>query len=480
MMFRQIRLITKDNSILNKYVVFVDTRGCQTRLELLKTLVVDGFYIGNRRFVLQERQPSMTRQGILSFVDEEISKELDERITMGIKLDKTVLAKYVGYRGLMFSSCHCLENFFPKMIVVPDYFTTIKDQNIKYVYDEHLEYVDKNGTKRDWKQKGIKQGIRDVKINAFDGAGIIHPYIAKQIKDIIQAKEEMTSIQIRGPYIKGLLHSIDYTKFYKEHGITHIKDIWGVEHSIEEPMIILSPQMWKCSKYFKRNNDYTDWEEYLNQFKKYNHCLGVAKWNFQREQEPIYTRANYQILQDLDLSYNDFRSLADYTIDWVDKICNDDIRYTYCFLGLLWDLHNPRTDYVKAILKNPEMMKEKGVRDYVVDNIRKYIDEQKCGKIYIKSTFKFLVPDLIAMMEHIGGMEVNGCLQQDEFYQNDINGPIVGKRLIERNPHICKSEHTILNGVVSEQIQKWCGHLQNVLMVNIKSITPQRLNGADQ
>lgn len=399
---------------------------------------------------------------------------------MGIKIDKTVLAKYVGYRGLMFSSCHCLENFFPKMIVVPDYYTTIKNQNIKYVYDEHIEYVDKDGNKRDWKQKGIKQGIRDVRINAFDGAGIIHPIIAKQIREIIQANEEMTSIQIRGPYIKGLLHTMDYTSFYRERGITHIKDIWGIKHSVEEPMIILQPQMWKCSKYFKRNNDYTDWEEYLKQFKKYNHCLGVAKWNFQREQEPVYTRANYQILQDLDLSYNDFRSLADYTIDWVNKICNDDIRYTYCFLGLLWDLHNPRTDYVKAILKNPEMMKEKGVRDYVVDNIRKYIDEQKCGKIYIKSTFKFLVPDLIAMMEHIGGMEVKGCLEQNEFYQNDINGAILGKRLIERNPHICKSEHTILNGVVSEQIQKWCGHLQNVLMVNIKSITPQRLNGADQ
>jgi len=57
---------------------------------------------------------------------------------------------------------------------------------------------------------------------------------------------------------------------------------------------------------------------------------------------------------------------------------------------------------------------------------------------------------------------------------------MMGERLIERNPHICKSEHTILRGVDNELTQKYCGHLVNVGMVNCKSITPQRLNGADK
>lgn len=85
----------------------------------------------------------------------------------------------------MFSSCHCLEGYLPKMIVVKDFKTVIKNQNIKYVYDEKLSFVDKEGRDREWVQKGIKQGVKDIKINAFDGCGICHPDIAKEISDII-------------------------------------------------------------------------------------------------------------------------------------------------------------------------------------------------------------------------------------------------------------------------------------------------------
>lgn len=142
----------------------------------------------------------------------------------------------------------------------------------------------------------------------------------------------------------------------------------------------------------------------------------MPKWNFTKQEEPIYTRGNYQILQDLNLDYEQFRSLADYTINWIDNIVNGDIRTTYCFLGMMWDLHNPQTDYVKSILKNPEMLKEKTVRENIIQQIEKYIDDSKCGKLYLKGTFKILAPDLIALLEHIGGMEVNGCLESNEFW----------------------------------------------------------------
>lgn len=51
--------------------------------------------------------------------------------------------------------------------------------------------------------------------------------------------------------------------------------------------------------------------------------------------------------------------------------------------------------------------------------------------------------------------------------------------MIERNPHICKSEHVILKGVQNVDIATYCSHLDNVCMLNSKSITPQRLNGSD-
>ena len=103
----------------------------------------------------------------------------------------------------------------------------------------------------------------------------------------------------------------------------------------------------------------------------------------------------------------------------------------------------------------------------------------KCGKLWLRGSFKFLVPDLIMLMEHIAGLPLKGALEAEEFYSFDRTGTTLGERLIERNPHICKSEHVILKGVTNPLLEKYCGQLVNTLIVNCKSITPQRLNGAD-
>lgn len=138
MLFRQIRMITYESDKYNRFVIFVNCAGGQNKKKQMRKLIHNGFKFGNQDFVLSERSASMVRQGILSFVDKRLSNELDKRITMGIDIDKTVLSKYYAYRGLMYSSCHCIEDWIPNIVVVPDCFLTIKDQNIKYVYDKHL------------------------------------------------------------------------------------------------------------------------------------------------------------------------------------------------------------------------------------------------------------------------------------------------------------------------------------------------------
>lgn len=481
-LFRQIRIITRDISNFNRWISFIDCKGGKSYEEDLSRLVLDGFTLKGVDFDISERSASMSRTGILSYVDSSIEEELDERVSLGITLDKTVLSKWYAYRGLMLSSCHCIENWYPKVVVVPDYYRTIKNQHIKYVYDKETEFIDKGGKLRKWTQKDITEGTRDIEINVFDGCGIHHPLISKYIQERIKSKTAMTSVLWRMPYIKGVTHEIDYVEFFRERGVQTIIDVWGMAHSVlpdAEPMIIITESMYKGLKYFKNKGDSRDWDDYWERFKRYDHCVGVAKWNFSVDEEPVYTRANYQILQDLDLPYGEFATLAKYSIDWVEKIINGDKVATMCFLGLFADKINPLNNYTKAIVKSPEMLKEEGVRNYLISLIKKYINDMKCGKLYLKGCFKFLAPDLIMLLEHIGGLPTNGCLNEDEFYSFDKSGVIIGERLIERNPHICKSEHVILTGVTNPMIEKYLSHLANVCMINGKSITPQRLNGAD-
>lgn len=476
-MLRQIRLITGEDKQFNPYIIFVDID--KKDEDAIRRIVMGGFVLNGAQFIMSERSASMTRTGILSFVDADIEPELNRRITMDIEFEKIVISKYAGYRGLALSACHNLEGFRPKIIIVPDYYRIIPKQKIKYAYDDTTEFIDKEGRDRTWTQKNICEGVQDIEINAFDGCGVIHPALCREIEERLGSKTSITSFIARAPYFKGCLFSCDYEAFYAQRGITQIQDIWGVWHDFSEPMILALESMYKGFKYFKKYGDERDWQHYWDMFEKYDHCIGIAKWNFTADEEPVYTRGNYQILQDLDLPYEEFRNIANYSVDWVEKIIQGDLLYTYCFLGMTAESQDAKNDYVAAILKNPEMIKEPSVKKYLLNLLSKYRDDMKCGKLWIKATFKFVAPDLIMLMEHIAGLEPVGCLEADEFYSHDKNGVILGERLIERNPHICRSEHTVLRGVQNELTNTFLSHLDNVCMINSKSITPQRLNGCD-
>jgi hypothetical protein len=490
MLFRQIKLITGDlDGIYLPYIIFVNCSGGKSNKEGISELITKGFTFNGRHYIVSERSASMVRGSILSFIDKRLSSQLNEIVTMGLSVNKTVLSKWYAYRGLMLSSCHCLENWRPKIIVVPDRYSTIKEQHIKYVIDTETEFIDKEGNQRTWKQKDITEGVKDIEINLFDGCGIHHKAITDQMTVLLSQHGSLntrpTSVLIRAPFIKGMSHEVDYIKFFQERSVEYIQDLWGSWHDVRPgstPMFIMSESMYKGYKYFKQYGDKRDWDRYWDAFDKYNHCIGIVKWNYNLEEEEVYRRANYQILQDLDLDYYHFKSLAQDSVDWIEKIIANDWKYTACFLGLLAERSiNMAIPYAKAIAKNPHMIHEVGVRNYLVVTLKKYIDEMKCGKIYIKACSRFLAPDLIMFMQGMcgGSLTLDGCLEANQFWTQDLQGVYEGDYLIERNPHICKSEHARLAATNNELIEKYLSHLHNVCMVNCKSIVAQRLNGAD-
>jgi hypothetical protein len=84
------------------------------------------------------------------------------------------------------------------------------------------------------------------------------------------------------------------------------------------------------------------------------------------------------------------------------------------------------------------------------------------------------------LTEHIGGLEPKGCLKSGEFYSKTKEGVLKGEYLLERNPHICASEHVVLCGSDNELLKKYCGHLANIVMINGCDVVDARLNGSDK
>ena len=218
MLFRQIRLITGDSGKRNDYIIFVNCKGGKSHQEAMEYLIHYGFWVDDRHYVICERSASMARTSILSFVDASIDSELTLRVTMGLKMEKTVLSKWYAYRGLMLSSCHCLEGWKPRIIIVPDLYRTIPNQTIRYVYDKEMTY-EKDGKVLPWIQKEIATGTRDIEICVSDGCGFHDPDITDIVRGMLDSNTTPTSILLRLPLSKGFLMNWTTSRFIKNAGL---------------------------------------------------------------------------------------------------------------------------------------------------------------------------------------------------------------------------------------------------------------------
>ena len=90
MLFRQIRIINNSDSV-EDYVFFVDCAGAQSKLDSFTDMMRNGIVINGCHYTMSERSASMTRQGILSFIRDDIYDTLDEIISLGVSLKETVL-----------------------------------------------------------------------------------------------------------------------------------------------------------------------------------------------------------------------------------------------------------------------------------------------------------------------------------------------------------------------------------------------------
>lgn len=374
-------------------------------------------------------------------------------------------------------------NYLPRMIVVEDFYRIVPQQKIKYMIDTTNE---KDG--KVYHNMKLTDGQIDIKICPFDGMALASP----EFCDFLSRKlgEELTSFIFRIPYGKGLATRFDFKRYCFEHGIETIKDIWGQEHEVDGLEMILTRSTWKGEKYFTKYGDYRDWNDYIQQCEKFDYGIGITKWQKSFQDEPVYTRANYQILQDLQLSSDDFISMADYSKEWGEKIAHGFTENVWNFTGLTYKesadgkLLSPGTDdpYFKAMLKNPVVLGDSHIRRHIQSLADKYFADFCCGKVWIKGAFKYILPDPIALMEHITGQEVVGSLKFGECCsQTETDGWFKGATILERNPHIARSEHCVLNAIgnKNQELIDYCGNLANVVIINSYDATLPRLSGAD-
>lgn len=299
-----------------------------------------------KTFVPFDKSQSMARNSKITFIDESLQADINRRLLLGHdKIGPFSPSKFYAYKGLYLSSGQRITD---KELVLNEE-TVIVIPNGPTFHDERIEY--KTNTTDSNNIKIINKNGIDID-TMFDGEGIISMDYARILNKIILGKRfsdgsdlDITSFQIRMPFIKGMVHSINIQGFLDEFCGEEQEEIWiedcfGNKRDLRKAKLILTQSMYKTfvkggydwftsSKFQMIDQHINDhMKAYFKRFDEYNHALYISGTNRPYKNRSL-TTLNYQFLNTLDLTEEDLISLLDEhlqyannPIDYLKRVAN--------------------------------------------------------------------------------------------------------------------------------------------------------------
>ena len=266
------------------------------------------FGSGPHRYLAFERSASMSRRAMLSFIREDFYEPIRRRIMMDLTIRQCQLSKLYAYNGLLMSSGIRVDGIGidrPNRVIVIDN-PTFKNCNVRVIT---VEDDGTTGSMR--KYHRVEKRVDELVTVCFDGEGLISNQYAEVLNKALGPKRKHTSFQIRMPYVKGMLHQVDFKDLLMNAGTMMITDMWGVKHSVEDVDIILTKSMFKGALWLKENGK--SWDDYWTAFRKYHHALYIT--NVSKPKPESQTELNFQFLNTLSVSAEEFRP-EDLPLGW--------------------------------------------------------------------------------------------------------------------------------------------------------------------
>ena len=419
------------------------------------------------------------KKSTIMFVDENIHSRLikkinngrhegpEEREYNGMNLNyKFIPAKLNAYFALACSASIPVP--WPRIIVIDDVETSFEAE-IREVKDTG------NESNPDW--PSVTDLIKKtIKINTCDGMGFITPEMsAKWAESLNEGSEPLSGYNVRCAFLKGMVFTIDFKQFAEEVAGTYfIKDAWGDERDVRDADVILTVSMLKLW------NSYAGCDDYLRNCQENGYEFCIAK-SAPHELRNVHT-TNYQYLQDFKFTDEQIDKLIEPTVTKIKECLGLDWRKLIlymCGAGLDEKSVVHMEPMCKAIMANPELIKDPYVRSKVSRMIQKRINSAKIGVLDVEGDYAIIGCDPYALLQNMFGMEVTGLLRAGECYHkywSDKNVPevIAFRAPMTSHENVCK-----LNIVNNEEAQKWFKYITTCCMLNGWDTTAIRCNGAD-
>ena len=511
--------VVKDLSAVLCYVDFssiFDRSPASPRVARLQTLAETMFRPegvtldlgdGPRQYAAFERSNSMSRQGRLSFLRTDLWETVRRRIMLDLELGQCQLSKLYAYNGLMLSTGARVEGMEidrPHRVIVVDNHALQRSARV-------ITVEDVGGTDSVRRYRRVER-VEDFSVTEFDGEGLISKEYAARLNKALGGRH--TSFQIRLPFVKGMLHQVDFHDFFRSAGTTHLTDLWGVNHPVAKVDVILTRSMFKGYGWLAENGK--SWEDYWAAFRKYRHALYVT--NVSKERPQGFTQLNYQFLTTLSMTGEEFRprdlpdgwehSPKEDARQWLTKATETEYyklradaayrRQVFTRQAGWWGADRKSRAYLlgKLLEKNPAFIGESVYQEQLEAMAQRLLKDYALGRLQVAGDVRFLSGDLLRFLVMLLDVTPKkrtksqwtflSVAQSIEFQDHAFYAPRPGYKgksacTLLRNPHIARNEEILLDPYrpVEQMRKHYLGHLTDVVMVSSSMYAAERLGGAD-
>jgi len=503
-------LITVDFSgIFDRQAVqkkYID-RQIQTESMFCPDGITLDFGKGAYKYLAFERSASMSRNSRLSFIREDFYEPVRRRIMLDMQIGLCQLSKLYAYNGLMLTSGFRVSD----MNIWNNKRIVVVDNPITPVYEAKYITVEDDGSDKPMRKYHRVEKKDDIEVIEFDGEGFVSREFAEKMDMEFCGKHIHSSFQIRMPYIKGVVHEVDFKLLFAELSVPYIVDIWGIKHQVQDIDLILTKSMFKGFGWMTENG--LSWVEYLDRCKKYHHALYISGVNQVESQE--YTELNYQFLNTVPMTAEEFRPM-DLPFGWAyspekDKrrwitketeiayyrLTADSTSRKKYFTDALYssDAHNQSVLLAKILQKNPLFINESIYANELDNKAKSLLKQYAIGKLIIAGDNRYLSGDLmrfvLMLVKSLADIDDNymgvvvrlqtDCYRETVAYAPGAAYPQSESYTLLRNPHIARNEEAIVStpDYIGPLRQKYLSHLNYVIMVDSRTLIPERLGGAD-
>lgn len=486
-------------------------------------------------YVPYDKSSSMAKKCQIYFIDKEYKTSLDKRLLLGFGFKDIgiISSKYFAYRGLYLTSSDRIniKDEHGKLVLNEDTFIVIEDEAVKRTIAQLSKYDNMNLS------SGIKSAITDdnsawsyykhycndktLEITAFDGEGLISPEYSELINkklglfDEKKNKGRATSYQVRMPFVKGMLHEVDFHKFFiKEFDLDDltIEDAFGVERSLKKAQIIITTSMLKCWKWAKKLPEYTEKQadfmrDYFREFENFDHSLYICNRSDTLGNNGM-VNLNYQFVRTMNIDNALMESFINETIRKIENVETDYLLSEEQENDPDKKRSSQKAVWMEAYQKNKAFINTDKVANAFIATKKSMFNDIGRARFIVAGENRYLSSDLFAFLLHLFEISIEACsgnntengwyvgkyarrlkkLHEERMYSNKVylpcprntkntgNGTVLA---LLRNPHLSRNELGLVKQYCSDKYNEYFGHLDSVLMTGYRSVMPMVVGGAD-